>query len=451
MALARRMLPALLTLTALAGAAALPASAIADPPWTAPSTIPGAAPGVTPLTITASGHGVALAGADRSGNAPAGAASELVPLGLDGRPSGPTRGLTIAAAQLATYAGDRVVVAGSTLDARGTISDSSHVQVAFGSASGALGTLRGLTHSTGERVFALASDAAGDIAVVTGNLGRRRLWVRRPGSSTFRVALTIPVSSRARDATVGVGPRGDVLVVWEDSHHIFTRHIGRTGHAGTRFQVGDGVQSRLQAAIDGSGRELVAWASQRVDEGESATPATVFFATAAPGHGFGTARRLEAAAATGGAALVSAPAVRLVVGPGDATVLSFNGLDGSREVVRAAAVSGGHVGAPQVVSDPARDAVLGDVAVGRSGSAVVLWRAPAPGADPASAPTAVLASVRPAEGRPFAPLEAVTPAGVQVPVAPTVAADPAGGGALALLPTIAPNGLQVSARPSLGG
>jgi hypothetical protein len=452
MTLPRRTLPTLLALAALSAAAAAPTSALADAPWTPPAMIPGAADLVTPLTITAAGHGVALAAADRSGAAPAGAASQLVALGADGRPSGPARGLPIAAAKLAAYASDRIVVAGDTLDARGTISGQSRVQVAFGSATGAVGALRGLSNSSGENVLGLASDPKGDVALLTGNTARRRLWLRRPGSTAFRLALTIPVSNRGRGATVAVGSRGDVLVVWEDNHHIFTRHLGRTGHPGAVHRVGDGVQSQLQAAIDGTGRELVAWASQRVNEGEAATPATVFFATAAPGHGFGAARRLEAPVATGASAAVSAPAVRLVVGAGDATVLAFNGLEGTRNVVRAATIAGGHVGAPQVVSGATGDAVLGDVAVGRNGAAVILWRGRAAGDAASAGLTTVVATIRPASGAAFGPPEAVSPAGINVPVAPTVAADPANGGALALLPKLAPDGgLLVTARPSVAG
>jgi hypothetical protein len=166
---------------------ALPSVAAADAPWSAPTPIPGAGGQTAPLVVTRAGHGVLLAGADRSGAAPAGAASELVPLGPDGRPSGPARGLKIAAAKLVTYASDRVVVAGSTLDARGTISDRSHVQVAFGSASGPLGTLRGLTGSTGQDVRALAANKAGDVVLVTANTKKRQVWIRRHGGpSTFR-------------------------------------------------------------------------------------------------------------------------------------------------------------------------------------------------------------------------------------------------------------------------
>jgi hypothetical protein len=149
--------------------------------------------------------------------------------------------------------------------------------------------------TTGQRVFGVAGDLRGDVAVLTCDASHvRTLYLRRAGSTSFRVALKFPISrDQARGATVALGPKGDVLVVWEDRHVIFARHLGPTGHAGTVHRIGDGVQSDLQAAIDDKGRLEVAWKTQRVNEGESNAPATVRYATAAPGHGFGAQRTIE--------------------------------------------------------------------------------------------------------------------------------------------------------------
>ena len=62
------------------------------------------------------------------------------------------------------------------------------------------------------------------------------------------------------------------------------------------------------AAMDATGRMLVAWKSQRIDEGEAATPAVVSFATAARGHGFGARRTIETVGQTGTGRSVTAPA-----------------------------------------------------------------------------------------------------------------------------------------------
>ena len=434
---------------AAAAALALPAAstAHADAPWSAPAAVPGATGQSAPLITTRAGRSAVLAGA----NSATTAGSELVSLGADGRPARTPVGLPIAAGQLLTYAADRVVVAGSTIDPRGGISARSHVQVAFGSAGGDLGPLRGLTGSTGEHVFALAANEAGDAALITGDTKRRRVWLRRHGgSASFRVGLTIPVTNRARGATVAVGATGDALVVWEDSHHVYARHIGPAGGLGRTTRVGDGVQSRLQAAVGPDRRLMVAWASQRVDEGEAATPAQDFFATAAPGHGFGAARAVDHSDATGTGLYVSDPAVRLVVADDGKTLLADTGYDAAanrfRVLVRR--VSAGHLGAAQLVSDPARDSVLGDLAVGSDGAAVVVWRAGIRGADPSSAPQAVQAAVSPASGQAFGAPETITGADVTVPVAPTAALGSARTPALVALPTLGQttSSLQLAAR-----
>jgi hypothetical protein len=445
-----RRLPAAVAVAA----ALLPAAAAqADTPWSAPAVIPGAAGQSAPLVLTRAGNGLLVDASTRTNPTTEGAPSVLVPLFGDGRLRGTVHGLPLAAADVATYASDRVVVAGSTLDANGTISDRSHVQVGFGSAGGDLGRLRGLSGSTGERLFALASDKAGDVALITGNTKRRRVWVRRHGgAATFRPALTIPASDRARGATVAVGATGDVLVVWEDQHHVYARHLGPTGGLGRTTRVGDGVQSHLQAAVGDDRRLMVAWMSQRVDEGEAATPAQGFFATAAPGHGFGAARPLTTAGGlTGTGRYVSDPAIRLVTGDDGTTRLALTDFRQERFVVVARDVTDGHLGAAQVVSDPARNGVLADLAVGADGAAVVVWRTGIGGNDPDGGANAVLAAVSPRAGTPFGAAETVTGPDLVAVVAPTAALDTGRGHALVAIPSLTRTASQlaVASRPAI--
>ena len=101
---------------------------------------------------------------------------------------------------------------------------------------------------------------------------------------------------------MALSPDGQLLVAWEDRHEVFARHRGTSGSWGAVHTLGPGVQSNLQAAMDSTGRMLVAWKSQRVNEGESNAPAVVSFITAAPGHGFapgGRSRRSAARRAPG--------------------------------------------------------------------------------------------------------------------------------------------------------
>jgi hypothetical protein len=271
--------------------------------------------------------------------------------------------------------------------------------------------------------------------------------VRLAGSTTFRVALRIPVGSRARGATVALGPKRDALVVWEDNHVIFARHLGPTGHAGPVHRIGAGVQSELQAAIDDRGRIEVAWKSQRVSEGESITPAVIRFATAAPGHGFGPQRTVETDGAAGVGRFVSAPSVRLVPEGPTRALLAWTGFQNGHFVVRAADVVDGHWGTAQTLSPPNEDSVLGDVAAGADRAAIVVWRSGAQGADPVPGqPPTVFASHRDPGAGAFGGPEQVSRAGDNVAAAPYAALDPVSGRSFVAYSLLS-GGVWVSARP----
>jgi hypothetical protein len=422
---------------------AAPATALAAAPWSAPATVPGAIGQPTPVVVTPSGAAALLAGISRDAPGSTQTPSELMPLSPDGQ-SGTPQPVSVAAGQLATYANGHIAVAGSTLH-DGTIDDHSHVAVALGT-PGSLGSARGLSGSTGQRVFGLAGNLRGDVAVLTGNANSvRTLYLRRAGSTVFRVALKIPVSrDRARDATVALGPKGDVLVVWEDNHVIFARHLGPTSHAGAVHRIGDGVQSGLQAAIDDKGRLEVAWKTQRVTEGESDATATIRFATAAPGHGFGSQRTIESIDA---GRFVGAPGVRLVAEGNGRSLVAWTGFDGAHFVVRAADFVDGHRATPEILSPTGVDAVLGDAAARADGEATVAWRSGVLGADPApGANPTVFASHRAAGQTAFGPPEQVSTTGENVAFAPFVAVDPVSGGSFVAYSPLSA-GTDVSARP----
>jgi hypothetical protein len=439
-----RPLLVLLTAAVLAASAT---TALAAPPWSAPATIPGALGSSTPIVVTPAGVAVMLAPISRTAaGSSGGPPSALVPLQANGQP-GTAQPVAVAAGLLTTYAKNHVAIAGSTL-VDGTITDRSHSTVALGTAGGALGAAHGLTGSTGQHVMGLAGNARGDLAVVTGDASHvRTVYLRRAGTPSFRVALRIAVGSRARGATIALGPKGDVLVVWEDNHAIFARHLGTTGHAGAVHRIGDGVQSQLQAAIDASGRLGVAWKTQRVGEGESNTPAIVRFATAAPGHGFGPQRTVETVGASGTGRFVAAPGVRLIAEANGSTLLAWTGFDGSHFVVRATEVVNGHRGTPQTLSPAGEDAVLGDAATGADGAAIVAWRAGVQGADPVPGATeTVFASLRDPGATAFGGPEQVSDSGENVPTAPFAARDPVSGRSFVAYAPLT-GAVKASARP----
>lgn len=437
----------LLLVLLAAAALAAPATALAAPPWSVPATIPDALGSSTPMVVTPAGTAVLLAPISRTAlGSSGGPPSELVALAASGQP-GTSQPVAVAAGLLTTYAKSRVAIAGSTL-VDGTITDRSHSAVALGTAGGALGAARGLSGSTGQHVMGLAGNARGDVVVVTGDASHvRTVYVRRAGTTSFRVALRIAVTSRARGATVAVGPKGDVLVVWEDNHEIFARHLGTTGHARAVHRIGDGVQSQLQAAIDNSGRLEVAWKTQRVSEGESNTPGIVRFATAAPNHGFGPQRTVETVGASGTGRFVGAPGVRLIAEANGRTLLAWTGFDASHFVVRESEVVNGHRGAPETLSPAGEDAVLGDAATGANGAAIVAWRSGVQGADPvASATPTVFASLRDAGAAAFGGPEQVSDTGENVPTAPFAALDALSGQSFVAYTPLT-GGVKASARP----
>jgi hypothetical protein len=425
--------------------AAVPVDAFAAPPWSPPASVPGVIGQTTPVAVTPTGATVLLAQVGRAALGSTGTASEVVPLGADGQPRTP-QPVGLAAGLLTTYAKAHVAVAGSTL-VEGTITERSHATVALGTPNN-LGPARGLTGSTGQHVFGVAGNVRGDVAVVSGDAAHgRTLYLRRAGTTTFRVALRIPVGSRARGATVALGPKGDVLVVWEDNHHISARHLGPSGHAGPVHRVGDGVQSQLQAAIDDKARLEVAWKDQRVAEGETIAPAIVSFVTAAPGHGFGPQRTIETVGASGTGRYVSAPAVRLVTETGGRALLAWTGFENGHFVVRATDVVDGHRGIPQTLSPATEDAVLGDVAARADGEATVVWRSGVQGNDPVPGQTpTVFASHRGGAQNAFGGPEQVSQAGDDVLTAPFAALDPVAGRSFVAYSLLS-GGVLVSARP----
>jgi hypothetical protein len=438
-------------LVAALAAALVPSTAWADAPWSAPATIPGASGYSAPVVFTGAGHGVVAAVGDPS---PVERRTVLTAVSADGT-LGPSRQVDLFPDRLAAYGRDHIALADTRPASTGAETAAAPVELATGTPAGGVGAPRALPGTAGQQLYALAGGAAGTVALVTGTITGRReriVWIRRGG--VVKRVLTIAVGDQARGAAVAVGSHGDVLVVWEDAHQIRSRHIGPTGHAGPVHRLGAGVQSAIEARYDDSGRQEVAWESQRVSEGDAATPATISYTSAAGGHGFAAARVVGRDDITGTGKYVSAPGVRLVGSGGDSSVLAFTAYDGAHFRVQVADVAAGRVGTPQTVSPDGEDAVLGDLAYARAGGTLVLWRSGTRGAD-ASGPQRVFASTRgaglPGFGAPEAvsePVDSSSPATNTIPYASFGAVDPMTGAALAAFGYLTPR-VAVSARSPL--
>ena len=267
-------------------------------------------------------------------------------------------GLSFVAQKLATYGATGIAAAGETFGTAypGTLDDTSKLVVSTMSGSGSIRstTISGLR---GFGVDALAGDPQGNVALLVFNTRERIVYLRGKGSSTFTKVLTIKVSDQARGATLAVGGRsgGEILVAYEDHHTLYARHRG-TRSWGSVHQLGDSVQSDISAAFDGSGRESVAWKSQRINEGESNTPAIVSFTTAAPGKAFGPPRQIESVSGPSGAGhYVASPAVLLRVVDDTHTLLTWTGSNGAHFVVKAETIASGHTATPATLSPALTD------------------------------------------------------------------------------------------------
>ena len=417
----------------VAVAAALPAGASADAPWSAATPVDGVAATTTLLTTQLGGRILVGASSSRSLASP----TVVARVQADGS-TARRQTLAIAYAKAATFRRAGVVVAGSRPARTAQAAATAPVLVALGSVRGihGVGTPRALPGSGGQWVSAVAGNpASGTVAVVTasmfgGGVPSRVLWVRR-GGTVFRRALTFRPQTNARDAAVAVGAHGDVLVVWQGHRAVFARHIGATGRVGALHRLGAGDQSALQARIDDDGRLEVAWQSQRVAEGFAATPATVSYTSAPRGGRFTPARVLGGSARTGTGRYVMRPGVRLVGTGPDASVLAWTAYDGTRFRVQVADVTAGTVGTPQTVSPADDDAVLGDLASSPAGGQLVLWLTGTCGADPCGVQrvgAAVRRAGATAFGAPELVSEPVGPPGpaaaaTSVPFAPSAAVD----------------------------
>ena len=421
-------------------AAVLPAAASADPPWN-PAAVEGVSSTTTLLTTQIGGRILIGTSNVRS------LASPTVVARVQADGSTPRRQtLPIAYARAAAYERAGIAVAGSRPAMTSAAAAKAPVLVALGSIRGihGIGTPHALAGSEGQWVLAVGGNAGGTmVAVLTGSMysagaPSRTLWLR--DGKSFRRALTLHPGTNAREAAVAVGPRGDVLLVWQARRGIYARHLDGGGHPGPMQRLGSGVQSALQARIDDDGRLEVAWESQRVSEGFAATAATVSYTTAPRAGRFAAPRVVGGSSLTGSGRYVMRPGVRLVATGPNTSMLAWTDYDGSHFGVKAADVQTGTVHKSQTVSPPAEDAVLGDLASAPAGGELVAWLTGTRGTG-ASGPQRVAAATRPPGATAFSAPQLVSPPGTaadgaSVPFAPSAAVDSRSGSSLIAWTTI---------------
>ena len=354
-------------------ALALPAAALADPPWSPTQNLSTPHLFVDPVEVTASGDGTALAWWTSWEGVP----GRPMDSTLASRPPGAT-----------VFGPERVAPAG-TQDIQGyaqsralalttppvVLTAPTRLAVAFGSTSGTFGAQRRIADvpSLGG-LPQLAVNPRGDAAIAYyRNLGgtdnRVLVSLRRAGGSfgaPFQIA-----HGRIRSVAVAVGPRGDVLVAWDARGTIQARYRSPSASG---FQPIETISSdptffaQIQAAVTGGGRCYVAWSAKFRSEGGSTGPVFDEVAVRPSGHRFRAAQLLEREPDTREQGLVALA----LTGDRDATV-AWTGFDGANARVRVASTDpSARFGAPQDVSPAGRDGVVSDLAAA-GGTRLVVW------------------------------------------------------------------------------
>jgi hypothetical protein len=363
-------------LAVLAGllALALPAVAVADPPWSPAQNVSLAHLFVDPVAVTASGDGTTLAwwswqdGVGQSADSGWSLASR--PAGAGG--FGPERPAPANTVAVAAYAQTRAVAltdrAIGSASAGGT-----RLSVAFGSTGGSFGAQR--TIADGPRLDrpVLAVNARGDAAIAYFqdrgvDNDRVLVSVRRAGGS-FGAPFQVG-HGRIRSVAIAVGPRGDLLVAWDAAGVIRARYRAPSS---TGFQPIETISSdrtdfaQIRAAVADGGRCYLAWSAQLLTEGGTRGPVFNEVAVRPSGHRFRAAQLLE----RDGSNRSQAP-VAIATQGRDASV-AWTGFDGVNSRVRVAATDAAATfGAPQDVSPAGRDGVVSHLAAA-GGTRLVVW------------------------------------------------------------------------------
>ena len=352
----------------------LASPAAAAPPWSEPAGIPGA-PDAFPLAgMTASGNGLAVWPGPVVD--PRSTQSEVAALGPQGTTFGQARPLgALAVGAIATFAQDRVLVAGHT---RRDGKDSA--AYAFGSGDGTFSPVRSFRLSgTSSRVQALATAPTGAAAMTvitceTARCATKALFVvlRRPGAQ-FAKTMRLVRGERIQDSAVAINERGDALVTWERARYVYTRLRTAGGRLGPLQRIGRGVQASLSAELGPAREAIVAWGHQRVSSGtaHSSFFANVAYRAGSYRTGFRTPRQLGEVPVRGAGRYVARPGVATALEGGRGTVAYVTSF-GGRYLVQTRDVVAGRLQPPVTVSPGGTDAILADLAAAPGGRQLVL-------------------------------------------------------------------------------
>jgi hypothetical protein len=369
----RRLVAVAVALAWLA-AIALPAAAMADPPWSPTQSLSAPHLFVDPVDVTASGDGTALAWWSWQNGT---GSSARTGWSVASRPPGATafgaeRAAPSGTVDVAAYAQSRAIALTDRAIGSPTVGRT-RLSVAFGGTSGAFGAQRTIADASRLARPRLAVNARGDAAIAYfqdrgGDDDRVLVSLRRNGGS-FGAPFQVG-HGRVRSVAVAVGQSGDVLVAWDARGTIRARYKGPRSSG---FQPIETIASdptyfaQIQAAVADSGRCYLAWSAKFLTEGGSSGPVYDEVAVRPAGHRFRAAQRLE----RDDASRPQEP-IAIVTQGRDATV-TWTGFDGAHARVRVASTDvTARFGAPQDVSPAGRDGVVSDLAAA-GGTRLVVW------------------------------------------------------------------------------
>lgn len=354
-------------------ALALPAAALADPPWSPTHDLSTPHEFVDPVDVTASGDGTALAWwswQERTGRqAPNGVSLASRP---PGGSFGPERAAPVGTIDVQGYAQTRAVALTENVIG---LSFPTRLSVAFGGTNGTFGSSRRIVDENAiGGIPQLAVNAKGAAAIAyyrsLGGTNNRVMVSLRQAGGSFGAPFQI-AHGRIRSVAVAVGPRGDVLAAWDDRGTIRARY--RSPNA-SGFQPIETISSdptffaQIQAAVTDGGRCYLAWSAKFLSEGGSQGPVFDEVAVRPSGHRFRAAQRLE----RDGESFGQRPVALALTGSRDASV-AWTGFDGAHARARVAATDpSARFGAPQDVSPAGRDGVVSDLAAA-GGTRLVVW------------------------------------------------------------------------------
>jgi hypothetical protein len=367
-----------------AHAAQAPATAAsASGGWAAPGKLPGCPPVAAPRVVfpsrgpsDATGAGAIVWSSRASCGGTQGSTSGPVSLSLSAVGSGERVAkpsvlpLQLPSAPLLTAVGasfGRVAVALAPGKAGAGAMQPSIVEGA------AAGKLTRVTRDRVGRQVALARAYLGDVALAWVTPGAISVRVQRYFRHRFGAARSIPIAAgRVTALTATMDYRSDVLLAWQQNGSIYAHMLRAYARADPTQRLGpSGPDPQLQALVSDNFHGIVAWSST-----DARARTRLQLDLSAVGVRFGTPRLLASYPdpARAGDRPGSLALVRL---SSENVLLAWTAAEGGRYVVRAAPAVLAATRPTTLLSDPARDAVLADVAPGPDREAVALWSSPA--------------------------------------------------------------------------